>query len=265
LLFAILSTLLVMQTPEPAASPPKEIIRVTSRPLCSAIRDRIGPSVAALLENDAFAGDGMHYIFEMGRDEGRPWMQIDKLHLENDISKIIRNLEVIDGLLRSEAADEAADGSDHTAIERLKAKLRQVAHAQRAGLNVLDGTLESESMGELMSSDLPSSLTSSLFPLTKLSGDEISSDVAGDQNALPSDAPSGFPDAIGPISNRNLKAPSGLTPAAAVSDLPDSPNGHSRLGKPGGIDSAGAAEAAFTQELLPQAAQCRRLVSPPPR
>ncbi len=220
-----------MQTPAPAASPLKEIIRVTAKPLCTAIRERVGPSVAALLENDDAIAQGTHFIFEMGRDEGRPWMQMDKLHLENDISKIVRNLEVVDNILDAKQTD--ANGNDRDTIEQLQKQLRAVADTQRAELNVLDGTLESEEMAELMNSDLPTGLTTLGFPLSKLAGDEISSSAAAFTSQEASDA-----------------AASGNT--------------YSQLGAQGliGIGFTKAVEADFTRSLLSVAASCPRLQSP---
>ena len=81
LLLAFVLAALTAQVPAPNPSPLKEIIRVKSNPVCTAIRQRIGPSVAALIQNDNSITDGTHYISEMDRDDGRAWMQIDKLHL----------------------------------------------------------------------------------------------------------------------------------------------------------------------------------------
>lgn len=264
-MLAILAlTALAAQTPAPAASPLKEIIRVTSRPLCTAIRDRIGPSVAALLENDGAIANGTHYVFEMGRDEGRPWMQMDKLHLENDISKIVRNLEAIDLLLRTESSDAATDGSDRATVESLKTNLRKVADSQRAELNVLDGTLESEEMAELMNSDLPSSLTSSGFELGNLRGNEISSDTATATTTLPSPGASTSPEFVPQSRAANIASAATVLPQ---NQDPDSLNVYAKLGTAAlsGIHSTRGAERAFTQELLPAAAQCQRQASPPPR
>ncbi|HKU80817.1 MAG TPA: hypothetical protein VJP76_01510 [Candidatus Tumulicola sp.] len=249
--------------PAPTASPLKEIIRVTGRPLCTALKDRIGPSVAALLENDVAAGDGTRRIYEMGRDAGRPWMQIDKLHLENDISQIVRNLDTVDHLLRTQDAQAAAnEGADHDVIAELSAKLRSVADAQRAELNTLDGTLESEEMAELMNSDLPLALTTSGFGLSRLGGDEITSDAAAYGAATPgpeaTDASSGAAPAPQP-----LEHPSGRAPSPQSS--PGAPgNTYTVLGNlaVSSEQSELTLEKAFARSLLPAAAQCRRLTSP---
>jgi hypothetical protein len=136
----------------PSPSPLKEIIRVKSSALCSAIHDRIGPSVALLLQNDRSIRGGSQVLFDMGRDTGQSWMQIDKLYLENDVSKIVRNLDAIDDLLNPSAAGASdAVGKDDATIRGLKSDLQAVAGAQRDELNVLDGTLETEAMDELES------------------------------------------------------------------------------------------------------------------
>lgn len=255
LLAAVLLGLSV-QTPVPAASPLKEIIRVTARPLCTAIRDRIGPTVAALLENDDTIAHGTHFVYEMGRDEGKPWMQIDKLHLENDVS--------VDSILDAKRVD--ADNSDRATIDQLLRKLRAIADTQRAELNVLDGTLESEQMSELMNSDLPASLASSGFPLSKLTGDEISSSAAAFTSKLPGPAPSGG--AASPA-GRQPNVAAAPTPAAIqpTGAMESTANIYSELGAQAltGMGHTKAVEAAFTGSFLPVAASCSRLQSPPPR
>lgn len=265
MLAAFLLAALSVPTPAPPETPLKQIIRVTSRPLCSAIRDRIGPSVAALLQNDDAIANGTHYIFEMGRDEGRPWMQIDKLRLENDVSKIVENLEAVDRLLQARPQDAAADGTDRATVDRLEANLRKAADAQRAELNVLDGTLESEEMAELTNSDLPSSLTASGFSIGKLGGDEIASDTVADTAApAPSPAPSpGDDGGVAEIRSRKV-LPALAGPAATA---PESANVYSKLGVAAlaGMRSTAAAESQFTQALLPAAVQCQRLTAPPTR
>lgn len=248
--------------PAPSASPLKEIIRVTGRPLCSALKDRIGPSVAALLENDAVAGDGTQQIYQMGRDAGRPWMQIDKLHLENDISRIVRNLDTVDRLLRAANADAAAnEGADRDTIEKLAAKLRAVADAQRAQLNTLDGTLESEQMAELMNTDLPLALTTSGFGLSRLAGDEITSDAAAYSEATP--GPQATAPADAEPSPRPLKNPGPLAPPPISQGAPG--NTYTVLADQAAsnLQSELSLEKAFTRNLAPAAAQCQRLTSPP--
>lgn len=263
MLLAVVLLGLAVQTPAPAASPLKEIIRVTAKPLCTAIRERIGPSVAALLENDDAIAQGTHFIFEMGRDEGRPWMQMDKLHLENDISKLVRNLEVVDSILDAKQTD--ANGSDRYTIEQLQRRLRAIADTQRAELNVLDGTLESEQMAELMNSDLPTDLTSLGFPLSKLTGDEISSSAAAYTSQEPSATPA--PTVLSPDDGRQIHTATGPTPTGIqpTSAVEPTGNPYSQLGAQAvaGIGYTKAVEAAFIRSFLPAAASCSRLQSPP--
>jgi hypothetical protein len=138
-----LGVLLAVTTPAAQPTDPPTIIDVRSQSrVCTAIKERVGPSVAVLLQNDRTILDGVVAMQEMGVDAGTPRLQMDELHLENDVARIVRNLAAIDALL---AQPERLDtkGEDARTIETMKEVLRAVAGQQLATLNALDGTLES--------------------------------------------------------------------------------------------------------------------------
>ena len=167
-----LSIAWVLAVPSPApAEPLKTIGHVKTRALCSAMRERLGPSIAALLQNDATIHDGTQQLFYMDRDGGTQWLEMDKLRLENDVEEIVRNLDVTYKLIEVATAEEAkAEGTDRETIERLKDKLRAVADSQRAELNTLDGRLESEQAAQLSGADAGLSTQPSDPHLTPLAG-----------------------------------------------------------------------------------------------
>ena len=138
-----LGVLLAAVTPAAQATEPPTIVEVHSQSrVCSAIEERVGPSVAALLQNDRTILDGLAEMRRMGMDAGTLQQQMDELHLENDVSRIVRNLAAIDALLAQPESPEVK-GDDAQKIQAMKESLRAVAGLQRATLNDLDGSLES--------------------------------------------------------------------------------------------------------------------------
>jgi hypothetical protein len=53
MLRALFGSMLVAVTAVPTPTPPPQIYRVVSRPLCTQLRERIKPAIGMLLENDA--------------------------------------------------------------------------------------------------------------------------------------------------------------------------------------------------------------------
>jgi hypothetical protein len=147
----LLAMLLAQATPapHPEASPLKEITHVTARPPCTAMHDAIGPSVAALMENDVMLTQGIKVLQRRAHlDRLGPFM--GGLHVENDVSKVVRNLDAISALLKESPDAAQTEDSDRNSIESLEQKIRLIADAEHAELNVLDGTVQASQTYWLM-------------------------------------------------------------------------------------------------------------------
>jgi hypothetical protein len=136
-------------TPQPQVTPLKEITRVKTRALCTVLHDRIAPSIAALLENDAALTQGVGVLQGQARlDERAPIM--GNLHLENDVAIVAHNLETIDDLLKTSPDAAKSEGADRDSIALLERQLQSIEDAERAELNVFNGVLETVAMTNLM-------------------------------------------------------------------------------------------------------------------
>jgi hypothetical protein len=71
------------------------------------------------------------------------------LHIENDVSKVVHNLDTIDALLKDAPDAAQAEGSDRDSIELLKQKIRRVMAAEQSELNLLDGTVQADQIHHL--------------------------------------------------------------------------------------------------------------------
>ncbi len=153
----LLAVLIAQASPAlPASTPPPTIVNVESKNrVCASVQESIAPSIAGLLQNDRTIVDGVYFLNKWSGDGGTLRAHMDMMHVENDVSGIVRNLSAVNRLLESK---EPADTPPAEAqrIEGMKKSLRDVARQQLMTLNVLDGTLETSQLNEFMdTSDLP--------------------------------------------------------------------------------------------------------------
>jgi hypothetical protein len=143
--------------PSPQASPPKQIIDVKSRSLCTALRDNVAISLAGLISNDANIDIGRKAMTKMAADQikGSKAGQMDALVGENVVGSIVHNLVLIDQKLNDPArfpADPKTD--DERLAAQVKAQLLAVEEAQKKQLNAIYGTIDTDNMNS-MQRDMP--------------------------------------------------------------------------------------------------------------
>lgn len=146
LLSIVLATATVVApTPAPGPAPLaslKVIANVRSTPLCSALRSRVGPAIAALLQNDATIEQAPGRLNQIYRDTllGAPsgWgspeahVFINRGSLEALVTPLTTNFKEVDDLL----ADHVFDGP---ALAQVKVQLDAVERQQKGALNVISG------------------------------------------------------------------------------------------------------------------------------
>jgi hypothetical protein len=228
MLSAIVLSALVAQTanPPPQPTPPQEITHVRTRAVCTALRQVVTPSIGVLAENDATIARGVKVLEANSQFSGQG-ESLGGLHLKNDISSIAQNLDTLGGLLKDAPDAASVDGSDHADIEMLKNKIRAVADADRAELDIFNGTIATGNMNQQMR--------------------------AGDDNGVASDGWSG-PGAD-------------PTQSFARTSSSVAPNDMRELSDAASRDETVIAdrERTLTQAVMPIAAQCGPAASPPPK
>ena len=113
----ILAAATTAAPPPPSLASLRVIANVRSTPLCSTMRSRVGPAIAALLENDATLDLAPRRFDRMYRDallapmwdprSGSAEHFINLGNLEALIGPLTKNLKQIDDLLAEKAFDEA--------------------------------------------------------------------------------------------------------------------------------------------------------------
>ena len=153
LLLAVIAPLFVPATPTPSPAALPEIGRVRSNALCTTLRQNIAPTILGLMKNDEIIGAGHRAFNKMARDSAGTSgasIDIDKLYLEQVETRLVHNLGVIDRMLGDAKRFPATPITDDDhAANAMKSQLLAVAEQQRKALDLVSGTLETESLGQM--------------------------------------------------------------------------------------------------------------------
>lgn len=184
LLGLALSMVLTTSTPPPL----KTIVNARSTPLCTALRTKIGPAIAAILQGDAEI-DGSKPIFEqIYRDDvlvkSRARLDMDLLHLENLIGPIVQNLSEVQGLLDDKDLATLKEPSDQRYVNNIKDELQAVIKKQQAALNVINGFFDTEQMGEVQTTSVDNPAWESVFVAAPHSNTSRPSTLSYGANAM---------------------------------------------------------------------------------
>lgn len=153
LLLAAVTPLFVPASPAPSPAPLPEIGHVRSNALCTTLRQNIAPTILGLMKNDEIIGAGHRAFAKMSRDVGdnsSASMEIDKLYLEQVETRLVHNLKIIKQMLGDEKRFPAVPASDDERdAVAMRNQLQAVADSQRKALDLVSGTLETESLGQM--------------------------------------------------------------------------------------------------------------------
>jgi hypothetical protein len=179
LFLAALTPLLVPATPTPAPVLP-EIGRVHSNALCTTLRQNIAPTIAGLMKNDEIISAGHRAFSKMSHDgagTSSAAIDIDKLYLEQVETRLVHNLGVIDRLLSDQKRfPDAPRSDDERDALVMRSQLQAVAASQHKALDLVSGTLETESLGQMEHemSDQMRNATGLALPLPNPTADPVS-------------------------------------------------------------------------------------------
>jgi hypothetical protein len=127
--------------PSPTATPLRTIYHETISPFCTQLRNNIGGSVIGLLHNDEWVESAKETLAQMSRDWvfGGARVAMDRVKLDRVIGGLVRNLTIIDDLLRKTAPSADPTGR----LSTMHAQLTEVADQQLEVLNILGIVLDS--------------------------------------------------------------------------------------------------------------------------
>lgn len=139
--------------PAPTATMPPEIYRGTIRPLCSALRTKIAPSIAMLRENDKTIAKSPQYFKDFGtaqfnQSEGAKNMALN--HLEYLVSPLANNVLAIQKLLEDPSVFPPNPlTEDDKQKDQLKKQLMQSLAQQQAALDIINGFVDTQNLASM--------------------------------------------------------------------------------------------------------------------
>lgn len=153
---AALSLAAVAQTAAPTPDPSlKEIGRVRSTIYCSMLSKRVAPTLQGLIKNDEAIGAGHRVLSKMSDDAGEKnpaRLDLDRHYLSQVVMVTAHNLDVIKQLMNDpNYFKEHPVTDDERSADDLRKQLKAVAAEQNSALNLLNGALESDLMGQMQS------------------------------------------------------------------------------------------------------------------
>lgn len=185
--------------PAPSPAPLKEIGRVRSRALCTALRENVAPTLAKLIEGDRRIASGRSTFGLMGRHQvlkDADRMEFDRIALGSAVVTLARSVGAAETLLsdkRRFPAHPATD--DERDAAAMKAQLQAVVDEQKNALNILSGVLETDLLGQ-MQHEFPDAIAKATAPASSSPTPDPSDgvsylDVAGIDNGTTTPADGG--------------------------------------------------------------------------
>ena len=174
----ILAVFAVAATPAtPAPTPPPQIYRVVSRPLCSELHEHIAPAIGMMLQNDttikkspelfkqynmaslygsdpATAADPRQRVpGDPGGGTSNPAQSMALLSMENLIRPIANNIIAIQTLLDSpQLLHGSGRPEDDQQLKAIRDKLLHALAMQNASLDIISGFVDTQQMADLQHS-----------------------------------------------------------------------------------------------------------------
>jgi hypothetical protein len=151
-MWTTLAMTVALATPAPAATPPKTIVQIHVSPLCTGLRQNIGPAIGKVLQNDKTIADSRPllrgYVKAVASNSLSKDMQISRL--ERSITPLVKNTAAIEKLLNDPFIfpKVAVTDADRQLLQ-IRANLEQVVAQQKGALDVLSGFIDTEQLGQL--------------------------------------------------------------------------------------------------------------------
>ncbi|MHB8147514.1 MAG: hypothetical protein ACYDGM_09700 [Vulcanimicrobiaceae bacterium] len=149
-------------TPVPSelGTPPPEIGRVVSRPVCAALRKRIAPSIARMLQNDRTISKSPPLFTQFNYEiDDATSESIDNnasknmllMHMEQLVPSLANNIIDIKKLLEDPnyIPAYAATTSDAKLMEQIRQKLLSALAGQELALDIINGFVTTQQLGDM--------------------------------------------------------------------------------------------------------------------
>jgi hypothetical protein len=153
-MLATIALAIVAQTaPAATASPPKEIIEVHSRALCTTMEQRVRPALVGLMQNDTLIDSSERALSTVGADKIKGG---STSHGEPSVgfvvSGLLHNIRTVDEILDAPAHFPLSPATnDERTADDVKAQLLTILSRQKMVLNAISGTFATAQLGDMRS------------------------------------------------------------------------------------------------------------------
>ncbi len=141
-----------LATPAPAATPLKTIEHLHVSPLCTGLRQNIGPAIGKVLQNDHTIAQSRPLLrgYVKATATGSISKDLQVSRVERLITPLVQNTAAIEKLLNDPFVfpKRAISDADRQLLE-IRANLLQVVAAQKRALDVISGFVDTEQLGQM--------------------------------------------------------------------------------------------------------------------
>jgi hypothetical protein len=141
--------------PAPSASPLREIGHATANALCSTLTRGVVPLLVGTERNDEAISAGHRGLSKMDSDSALHMsdaaLELDRRYVRQVADVLAHNLDLMKKLLASDAFPVKISDSDDQAAAIVKAHLEDIVAKQKDALNLMDGTIETDYLGQMQS------------------------------------------------------------------------------------------------------------------
>jgi len=155
-MLGVVVAVLVASQPSPAPSPLKTITHVRSSSFCTTLRQNVGRTVQALIQNNIAVDQTKTLFLKMARDNISGVNQgmvidMDMNHLNPVIGEVAQNLETAQELLNdTHRFPTQPQTEDDRRLLQIQHELRSIIDHQNQALNILSGTYYSYNGNRLL-------------------------------------------------------------------------------------------------------------------
>ena len=141
-----------LATPAPAATPLKTIEHLHVSPLCTGLRQNIGPAIGKMLQNDKTIAQSRPllrgYVKATATNSASRDLQVSRI--ERLITPLVQNTAAIEKLLSDPYVfpKRPISDADRQLLE-IRAYLQQVVAEQKRALDVIAGFVDTEQLGQM--------------------------------------------------------------------------------------------------------------------
>ena len=141
----------------PSATPLKTIATVVSRRVCSALRTHIGPAIGMMAQNDEAIAKGVPLFAQYNTangDKSDAARGMALLRMENLVSPLANNsIAIQQALTDQNLFPPVPHNQDDRTLHSMQDKLLQAWASQNLSLDIINGFVQTQQMGDLQHAD----------------------------------------------------------------------------------------------------------------